>query len=204
MKEVLTNLIIGLVFSNSSYRVFFQGAQVYINLHYYIMSLCVYHLSEYLYVVMYHYENVSWDSTFIIIIQVFYSIRVKSGWWLKQLVLLSSFQKSGLLALLIFIIGQLKQGFLLCFLVSFSEWLLCILEVVTLTIKSRLKKEMNMSQSLMGYIGKMSLIVKRVSRHPSYFGFFYWSVGSQILLCNPICLVGFTVSLWRFFNQRIK
>jgi protein-S-isoprenylcysteine O-methyltransferase len=43
-----------------------------------------------------------------------------------------------------------------------------------------------------------------ISRHPSYFGFFIWSIGCQILCFNPICIVGFTFVLWNFFNSRIK
>lgn len=42
------------------------------------------------------------------------------------------------------------------------------------------------------------------SRHPSYCGFFYWAVGLQILLLNPVSLLGFIVVLWRFFNSRIQ
>jgi protein-S-isoprenylcysteine O-methyltransferase len=45
--------------------------------------------------------------------------------------------------------------------------------------------------------------VYSVSRHPSYMGFFYWSIGTQILLCNPVCLVGFAAASWRFFSDRI-
>ena len=30
-------------------------------------------------------------------------------------------------------------------------------------------------------------------RHPGYFGWFWWSVGTQILMFNPICAVGFAV-----------
>lgn len=30
-------------------------------------------------------------------------------------------------------------------------------------------------------------------RHPGYFGWFLWSVGTQVLLCNPICAVAFAV-----------
>jgi len=40
-------------------------------------------------------------------------------------------------------------------------------------------------------------------RHPSYFGWFYWSIGTQILLCNPICSVLYTLASWKFFNGRI-
>ena len=40
-------------------------------------------------------------------------------------------------------------------------------------------------------------------RHPSYVGWFYWSIGTQILLCNPISLVGYAVASWKFFEDRI-
>lgn len=42
------------------------------------------------------------------------------------------------------------------------------------------------------------------SRHPSYFGFFYWAIGTQMILLNPVSFVMFVVILWRFFNHRIK
>ncbi|PWN48822.1 ICMT-domain-containing protein [Violaceomyces palustris] len=42
------------------------------------------------------------------------------------------------------------------------------------------------------------------SRHPSYFGFFYWALGTQILLVNPLSTLGFSLVLWKFFNSRIK
>ena len=45
--------------------------------------------------------------------------------------------------------------------------------------------------------------VYALSRHPSYVGWFVWSVGSQLLLCNPVCLVGFTLASWSFFADRI-
>ncbi|CAH8365103.1 unnamed protein product [Eruca vesicaria subsp. sativa] len=40
-------------------------------------------------------------------------------------------------------------------------------------------------------------------RHPSYCGFLIWSVGTQVMLCNPVSTVLFTVVVWRFFAQRI-
>ena len=40
-------------------------------------------------------------------------------------------------------------------------------------------------------------------RHPSYFGFFWWGLGTQIVLGNVVCLVGYAVVLWRFFRRRI-
>mmetsp|Transcript_5856 Transcript_5856/g.11075 ORF Transcript_5856/g.11075 Transcript_5856/m.11075 type:complete len:124 (+) Transcript_5856:730-1101(+) len=40
-------------------------------------------------------------------------------------------------------------------------------------------------------------------RHPSYFGFFYWSIGTQLLLGNMISAVMFAIASWFFFHRRI-
>jgi len=40
-------------------------------------------------------------------------------------------------------------------------------------------------------------------RHPSYVGWFYFSIGTQIALLNPICFVGYTIASWKFFSDRI-
>ncbi|OWM90661.1 hypothetical protein CDL15_Pgr020966 [Punica granatum] len=40
-------------------------------------------------------------------------------------------------------------------------------------------------------------------RHPGYCGFFIWSVGMQVMLCNPISTLGFAVLVWNFFAKRI-
>jgi protein-S-isoprenylcysteine O-methyltransferase len=40
-------------------------------------------------------------------------------------------------------------------------------------------------------------------RHPAYAGWFYWSVGSQLMLLNPICTVLYTYVSWKFFSDRI-
>lgn len=43
-----------------------------------------------------------------------------------------------------------------------------------------------------------------VWRHPSYTGWFYWSIGTQIILLNPVCLIGYTVAAYDFFKHRIR
>lgn len=40
-------------------------------------------------------------------------------------------------------------------------------------------------------------------RHPSYFGFFWWALGTQVVMGNRISLVGYALVLWRFFSRRI-
>ncbi|XP_040009165.1 protein-S-isoprenylcysteine O-methyltransferase isoform X2 [Xiphias gladius] len=41
-------------------------------------------------------------------------------------------------------------------------------------------------------------------RHPSYVGWFYWSIGTQVMLCNPVCILGYSIASWRFFRERIE
>jgi len=36
-----------------------------------------------------------------------------------------------------------------------------------------------------------------------YFGYFWWGLGTQIVMGNPVCFVGYAVVLWRFFERRI-
>lgn len=40
-------------------------------------------------------------------------------------------------------------------------------------------------------------------RHPSYVGWFWWSIGTQIILFNPICIVLYILVSWKFFHDRI-
>lgn len=45
--------------------------------------------------------------------------------------------------------------------------------------------------------------IYRYIRHPSYFGWFYFAIGTQLLLANPICSVVYTIASWMFFKGRI-
>lgn len=45
--------------------------------------------------------------------------------------------------------------------------------------------------------------IYRIVRHPGYTGFFVWALGTQLLLCNPICFIAFAVVVWQFFKERI-
>lgn len=45
--------------------------------------------------------------------------------------------------------------------------------------------------------------VYAVLRHPSYFGFFWWGIGTQLVLGNVVSLLGYAVVLWKFFSHRI-
>ncbi|KAF9451672.1 ICMT-domain-containing protein [Macrolepiota fuliginosa MF-IS2] len=41
-------------------------------------------------------------------------------------------------------------------------------------------------------------------RHPSYAGFFYWALGTQLVLQNPLSFVLYCILLWRFFYYRTR
>ncbi|KAJ8112729.1 hypothetical protein OPT61_g4972 [Boeremia exigua] len=41
-------------------------------------------------------------------------------------------------------------------------------------------------------------------RHPSYFGFFWWGIGTQVMIGNTICTLGYAGVLWYFFMKRIN
>eukprot|EP00929_Paragymnodinium_shiwhaense_P038973 TRINITY_DN20507_c0_g1_i1.p1 TRINITY_DN20507_c0_g1~~TRINITY_DN20507_c0_g1_i1.p1 ORF type:complete len:330 (+),score=40.82 TRINITY_DN20507_c0_g1_i1:141-1130(+) len=45
--------------------------------------------------------------------------------------------------------------------------------------------------------------VYRLCRHPGYVGWFCWSVSTQFVLGNWMCLLAFTAVSWRFFAGRI-
>lgn len=40
-------------------------------------------------------------------------------------------------------------------------------------------------------------------RHPSYVGWFAWSVGTQCVLANPVCVLVYAGVSWKFFQSRI-
>jgi protein-S-isoprenylcysteine O-methyltransferase len=41
-------------------------------------------------------------------------------------------------------------------------------------------------------------------RHPSYAGFYYWALGTQLVLQNPLTFIIFAILLWRFFYYRTR
>lgn len=45
--------------------------------------------------------------------------------------------------------------------------------------------------------------IYRWFRHPSYVGFFYWSIATQMVLGNPVHTILFAMASWSFFRRRI-
>lgn len=42
-----------------------------------------------------------------------------------------------------------------------------------------------------------------ILRHPSYFGWFYWSVATQVIMANPLSIIGYAYFTHKFFKERI-
>lgn len=42
-----------------------------------------------------------------------------------------------------------------------------------------------------------------IFRHPAYTGWFYFSIGTQVLLMNPLCTIAYAGAAWYFFYVRI-
>ena len=49
----------------------------------------------------------------------------------------------------------------------------------------------------------MRCVICRFFRHPAYTGWFYFSIGTQVLLNNPICTLLYMGAAWYFFYDRI-
>ncbi|KZO99124.1 protein-s-isoprenylcysteine O-methyltransferase [Calocera viscosa TUFC12733] len=41
-------------------------------------------------------------------------------------------------------------------------------------------------------------------RHPSYAGFFYWALGTQVAMLSPVSFVGFWITMYWFFSRRVR
>ncbi|XP_064459508.1 protein-S-isoprenylcysteine O-methyltransferase-like [Ornithodoros turicata] len=46
--------------------------------------------------------------------------------------------------------------------------------------------------------------VYSLCRHPSYVGWFLWSVGTQTVLVNPVCIIAYALASWKFFKTRVE
>jgi len=153
----------------------------------YMCLLSFFHFSEYLTTALINPRSLSLDS-FLINHSREYTIAAVLSWtefWLEWLIL-----------------PELKQIFCL----SILGVMLCvggefIRKLAMFTAKTNFSHVIQVHKEE-GHV-LVTNGIYRYWRHPSYVGWFWWSVGTQIVLCNPLCLCGYIVASWNFFNERI-
>jgi len=153
----------------------------------YLVSLSFFHFSEYVMVAKYSPDKLSTDS-FLLNHSPEYQIAAVTSWvefviewWLfpqmKNMLLLS------FLGLLMMVGGEILRK--LAMITAESNF--------THLIQTRREKD-----HVLVTHGIYSLC-----RHPGYAGWFWWSIGTQVTLANPVCLIAYVWASWRFFNDRI-
>lgn len=155
----------------------------------YMLALSGFHFSEFLVTALYKPGCVSYDS-YIINHSLPYTSAALASWfefWVETLLLPASIQKFKPLVfgvgVALVIVGQVFR--------AAAMW----------TAKSHfshiIMERKEATHELVQH-GVYSYL-----RHPSYFGWFWWCTGTQMILCNPVCVLAYTFAAWRFFSQRI-
>jgi len=146
-----------------------------------------FHLWEYMYVALFHSNELSFNSFLLNHSPAFYF-----AWgilWTEYLG--ESLIWPGMKGNVLFVI----IGFLLCFGGQTIRTLAMYTAGTNFHHQIREEKEKGHKLVTFG--------VYQYLRHPAYFGWFWWSIGLPILVCNPISLIVFAYASWRFFSDRI-
>mmetsp|Transcript_43485 Transcript_43485/g.69576 ORF Transcript_43485/g.69576 Transcript_43485/m.69576 type:complete len:281 (+) Transcript_43485:136-978(+) len=156
----------------------------------YMCALCFYHMSEFV-VTMRYNSSIASCKSFLLDQSREYQIAMVASWlefWLQAFLfpwLKVSFLSKCIVVLgvCIMFVGQyFRTGAMICAGSNFSH---------IIQFRKADKHQL------------VTTGLYSVSRHPSYFGWFWWSIGTQLLLCNPICTVGFAAAAYKFFSDRI-
>ena len=182
----LIGLSLSVIFSFSFSMIFFTNS-IYYPLYLYFITLCIYHYTEFFSVLLYHFEKLSCeyfliDQSLSWIIATFVSFieTILETYYFNKYKKIKIFF---IIGLIMTIIGQIfRIGGIYTMKRNFTH-----------KISYEKKKEHKLVKN-----GVFAL-----TRHPSYFGFYLWSIGIEIMCCNPICFIGFTFILFYFFKNRI-
>ncbi|KAK1801776.1 hypothetical protein P4O66_022422 [Electrophorus voltai] len=154
----------------------------------YMCSLSFFHYSEYLVTAIINPRSLSLDS-FLLNHSVEYTVAAVSSWM--------EFTVEKML------IPDLKQPNWICFV-----GLVMVLCGEGLRKSAMLTAGSNFNHIVQNEKSQSHVLVTSgvysFFRHPSYVGWFYWSTGTQIMLCNPVCTVAYSLASWRFFRERVE
>lgn len=158
-----------------------------IQLYLYLISLSMYHFSEYLFVLLYHYDLLGFSS---FLIDQSKEWGIATGASFVELIIENFFFHRIKASIVIIIIGLIFMivgyGFRLCAFYTAKT------NFTHLVATEKKEQHVLVKNGIYKYL-----------RHPSYLGFYLWSIGTQIMCNNPICLIGFTYVLYCFFHNRI-
>lgn len=152
----------------------------------YATCLCTFHLSEFFVTAIYNPTQATADS-FLVNHSTAYTAAVLASWaefWLRA-----------------------------CFSPEFNvKWVSFVGLAVVIVAQTIRSKAMSTAGESFNHLIQTSkkqnhvLIthgIYSILRHPSYVGFFYWSVSTQLLLGNFVLAAAFTLVSWTFFQRRI-
>ena len=154
---------------------------------YYMMCLSFFHLSEYVFTALFNQSEVSTDS-FLLNHSKEYGLAALAS-WIEFFIELWFFPT---------LKSNLYTRFIGLAMALFGETFRKLAMFTAGKNFNHYIQERRQKEHILVKTGVYSLI-----RHPSYFGWFYWSIGTQILLANPICIILYTAVSWKFFKTRI-
>lgn len=152
----------------------------------YFILLCSFHFLEFYSVAVYNPKDLSYES-YLISHSKSYTLAAIASWvefWIESLLFKWKFSLISITIGLVLVIGgQIVRHLAMrqCG-ENFSHFI----------IDERTESHQLVTHGIYSFL-----------RHPAYFGWFYWSVGTQLLLVNPICTVAYAVTSWYFFQTRI-
>ena len=182
----LIGLSLSVIFSFSFSMIFFTNS-IYYPLYLYFITLCIYHYTEFFSVLLYHFEKLSCE---------YFLIDQSLSWIIATII---SFIETILETYYFNKYKKIKIFFIIGLIMTIIGQIFRIGGIYT--------GKKNFTHKISYEKKKEHKLVKNgvfaLTRHPSYFGFYLWSIGIEIMCCNPICFIGFTFILFYFFKNRI-
>lgn len=154
------------------------------------MSFCIFHLAEFFITAVYNPTQATADS-YLINHSMTYTAAAVSSWiefWFR-FVFLGYFSKTG------FPPWVSTVGFLILIAAQMIRSMAMATAGESFNHLIQTSKKENHVLVTHG--------IYSIFRHPSYVGFFYWSIATQLLLGNIIHTILYTGAAWTFFQRRI-
>ena len=182
----IIGIILCSIFSLSLSMLIFTKT-IFYQLYLYLLTEIIYHYTEYFSVIIYHFYNLDYKSFLL----------DHSNEWIFALIF-SYFET--ILGTIFF--KKIKQN-----IYTFYSGIIITIIGQVFRVGALYTGKKNFTH-LLSYEKKkehflMTTGFYGITRHPSYFGFLVWTLGTQLMCLNIICLIGFPIGLYLFFEDRI-